>query len=302
MADTKTTALAALTAPHPLDTAMLVDVSDTSMAASGTNKATALGTLLGALTSNVISGLTLSNNTTDASNDIDIAAGVATVSDGSNWHLASLASTLVKRLDAAWAVGTNQGGLDTGSEASATWYHVWLIQRSDTGVVDVLFSTSATAPTMPTNYDRKRRIGAIYNDGSSVIRPFVQRQNLFLWKAMLNDVNAANPGTSAVLRVLSVPTGVEVVARFTFVLLDVTYGGSANYGYAVSPHLDDVAAGAFTSQVSTVGATATQVYSNSFVMAQTNTSAQVRTRISISDADIYVRINTDGWVDPRGND
>ena len=45
--------------------------------------------------------------------------------------------------------------------ANDTWYHVWLIKRADTGVVDALFSLSATAPTMPANYTRQppRRFG-----------------------------------------------------------------------------------------------------------------------------------------------
>jgi hypothetical protein len=58
-------------------------------------------------------------------------------------------------------LGTAAGALDTGAIANSTWYHVWLIERVDTGVVDVLFSLSATAPTMPANYTRKRRIGSM---------------------------------------------------------------------------------------------------------------------------------------------
>jgi hypothetical protein len=51
-------------------------------------------------------------------------------------------------------------------------YYVWLIRRSDTGVVDALFSESATAPTMPTNYDHKRLIGAVKTDSSSNVIDF----------------------------------------------------------------------------------------------------------------------------------
>src|SRR5262245_55992518 len=58
-------------------------------------------------------GLTLSNNAGDAVNDIDIAAGEASADDGS--AVMALAAALTKRSDAAWAVGTNQGGLDTGA-------------------------------------------------------------------------------------------------------------------------------------------------------------------------------------------
>ena len=106
-----------------------------------------------------IYGLTLSTNITDAANDIDIAVGEA-ASDAATPTLITLATPLVKRLDASWAVGTNQGMLDTGAVANSTYY-LWLIQRSDTSVVDVIASLSATTPTMPTNYDRKRAIGEV---------------------------------------------------------------------------------------------------------------------------------------------
>lgn len=105
-----------------------------------------------------INGLALTNNGSDATNDIDIASGSAG-SDGTTPVLMTLASALTKRLDASWAVGTGNGGLDTGAVSNATYY-VWLIQRSDTGVVDALFSLSSSSPTMPSNYDRKRRIGS----------------------------------------------------------------------------------------------------------------------------------------------
>lgn len=110
-----------------------------------------------------IYGLTLANNASDSTNDIDIAAGDC-ASDSGSPILMVLSSTLTKRLDAAWAVGSGNGGLDTGSVANVKYY-VWLIQRSDTGVVDALFSASGTSPTMPTNYDRKALIGSFGRSG-----------------------------------------------------------------------------------------------------------------------------------------
>lgn len=124
-----------------------------------------------------IAGLTCSNNGSDALNDIDVAAGVARAESDDDTLI--LTSAITKRLDASWVVGTNQGGLDTGAEASSTLYAVWLIKRPDTGVVDVLFSTSFTAPTMPTNYTKKRLIGAVYNDASSNLLAFVQQGDYF---------------------------------------------------------------------------------------------------------------------------
>lgn len=115
----------------------------------------------------ILNGLKLSTNVTDAANDIDIAAGSAVSDDGTT--LMTL-TAMTKRLDAGWSVGTGNGGLDTGSVANTT-YHIWLINRPDTNVTDVLFSTSATSPTMPANYTKKKRIGMVVRASATNARP-----------------------------------------------------------------------------------------------------------------------------------
>lgn len=67
-------------------------------------------------------------------------------------------------------------GLDTGSEASDTWYFVWLIKHTD-GTVSGLLSLSSTSPTLPAGYTKKRRLGSIRNDTGSDIIPFAQNGN-----------------------------------------------------------------------------------------------------------------------------
>ena len=140
------------------------------------------GFLLGALLKEGhIDGFITSNNATDGDHDIDFGAGTATVSDGTNYTIATTSSTITKQLDASWSVGSAAGGLDTGSIAADTWYHLWVIMRSDTHVVDFLFSVSATSPTMPTDYDFKRRIGAVLTDSSSNIIAYIQTGDIFKW-------------------------------------------------------------------------------------------------------------------------
>jgi hypothetical protein len=138
---------------------------------------------------NYIGGLITSNNGSDADHDIDIAIGSARSADNSdNLHLTT---ALTKQIDAAWAVGTNQGGLDTGSVAADTMYAIWLIKRPDTGIVDVLFSTSFTSPTMPANYTKKRLIAAIRTKaGSADIIAYLQSDNYFRYMGeQPQDVN-----------------------------------------------------------------------------------------------------------------
>jgi hypothetical protein len=74
---------------------------------------------------------------------------------------------------------TNAGvnGLDTGSEAVSTWYHIWAIAKAD-GTLDGLFSASATAPTLPAGYSYKCYLGAVYNNSSGNIVEFYQVDNI----------------------------------------------------------------------------------------------------------------------------
>jgi hypothetical protein len=82
-----------------------------------------------------IFGLMLANA---GSYGIEIAAGAARSSD--NAADIVLAGALTKQLDAAWAAGSGNGGLDSGAKAAGATYHAYAIKRSDTGVVDALFS------------------------------------------------------------------------------------------------------------------------------------------------------------------
>lgn len=246
-----------------------------------------------------LSGLTISRNATVTS--LDIAAGVAR--DDGNADFMNLASAITKSLNANWAVGTGEGGLDTGSKANSTWYHVFLIKRVDTGVVDALFSLSAASPTMPANYTLKRRIGSILTDSSGDIVAFSQNGDEFLWSAAVGDVNASSPGTSAVTRALTVPSGLSVWAKC---IIGVTNTNNANTCFARVSALDtdDEAPNVGTSQIPQAGALAGAV-THSYVEippVRTNTSGQVRSRVSLSNANVTFRITTLGWIDRRGRD
>lgn len=258
---------------------------------------TALSSTIAASLKGYLFGLTLSNNVTDPTNDIDIAAGAA-ASDGATAVVMTLAAALTKRLDAAWAVGTGNGGLDTGSIANTT-YHVWLIQRSDTGVVDALFSASATAPTMPTNYDRKRRIGSIVRAGATILG-FVQNGDKFDFKVQRADVSGVtNPGITAVLRTLSVPTGIIVEADITVAMLSTTTVTVYSFS-ATDPATTDTAPGGVFDLALATLSTAGTYYAVTKKRVTTNTSAQIRTRFGVSDANLSFSIITFGWIDTRG--
>lgn len=239
-------------------------------------------------------GLTLSNNGSDATNDIDIAVGSAR--DSTDAANIDLASALTKRIDASWAVGTNQGGLDgtesvAGTPDTSTWYHVWLIKRPDTGVVDVLFSESATAPTMPTNYTLKRRIGSVYNDSSGNIKAFTQNGDEFTWTAQTTDYSSTSSRADALLT-LTVPTGI-VVKPLVYALFVKGTGGDTymQMGLAAWGASSVVVA----RQEVALGWTISYP-----TWLRTNTSAQVYMSVTLTGTLSQCTVHSVGWIDTRG--
>jgi hypothetical protein len=93
---------------------------------------------------------------------------------------------------------TGEGGLDSSdSETSATWYYVYAIS-SDDGVtnLDIMLSTSLTAPTLPAGYTQFKRLGAVFNDGSSDLKNFHQENEFYYYSSptvVLNSNTATSP-------------------------------------------------------------------------------------------------------------
>lgn len=244
----------------------------------------------------------LGMSTAGGSATMTIAAGVA--ANSTNVALMTLAAAIAKTTS-AWAVGTGNGGLDTGAIANSTQYHFHLIQRLDTGVVDALISLSPTAPTMPANYTIFRRIGSMKTNGSAQWIAFSQVGDNFLLSASVLDVDAANPGTAAVSRTLSVPTGIQVDAVVQWMLVNAASGGVSDLQIS-SLDVTDEAPSVTVAPLATISGAAAASGWNGHPSAQattrTNTSAQVRSRLSFSDASVTLRGATLGWIDRRGRD
>lgn len=237
-----------------------------------------------------ISGLTLS--TAGSSTTFSVAAGEC--ADSTDTVMMQLAASLSKTTS-SWAVGSGNGGLDTGAIAINTWYHAYVIRRPDTGVVDSIVSLSPSAPTLPTNYTQYRRIGAMRTNASSQWTSFVQDGDLFQWLAPVLDVNGAIPGSSAVLRALSVPTGLNVTA---IINCRVVAGPSGEGIYFSDPAVTNLAASGTVAPLSQVGASA-NVDGYGQVTCRTDTSAQVRTRLAVGGTSAFYAA-TCGWYDTRG--
>jgi hypothetical protein len=268
---------------------------NSTKAASTAFVVTALAANAGTIPRGHLSGLTLS--TVGASTTFSVAAGQAVDSTAS---AAMSLSSPISKTTSAFVAGTGSGSLDTGSIAPNTWYHVWLI-AIPSGAVDVLVSLSASAPTMPGAYTLKRRIGSMKTNGFSQWTKFVQNGDNFIWDSPVADVGVVNPGTAAVTRTFSTPTGV-ITQAILFVVLVATSGNTDAPGacyisdLATSDSTPSASAGSFYAYA----AAASAFQLGGTVFCNTNTSSQARTRLQISAAGTSLNISTIGWNDSRG--
>lgn len=244
-----------------------------------------------------IAGLILSNDGTSPNTTLDIAAGMATSDDAATYMTLSAAFT---KTTGSWAAGSGNGALDTGSVAENTWYHVFEIERIDTQAVDILFSASATSPTLPPNYTKKRRIGSFKTAAASTnILGFLQVENAFFWQTPVLDVNSQllTANTPASFSLGSVPTGIRV--RPVITVLASLFGSSTGVD-VYSPDLPDNFAAGFSKigvEAASNGSSSLQAV-GAISDVYTNTSGQIRA-VSTGSSPTF-SIQTFGWVDPRG--
>lgn len=255
--------------------------------------------LTNSLPRNYLSGFGLSDTPAATPTKIDIAPGIA--QDAGQLGALSLAASITKDLSAAWAVGSNQGCLGpTVNRTVNTWYHVFIIKRTDTSVVDAYCDTNVNAANIPSPYTLYRRVGSIRTDGtgSGNIIQFSQNGPEFLWSTPIMDLVATAPASTAVQNAtLTVAPGVKVNALTNWVL---STAGINNQIYVSSYDTADLAPSLsatpmFTSQSYNTGNAIFAMPVN----VRTSTTATVRYRLLVNNA-AQVTAVTLGWIDSLG--
>ena len=244
-----------------------------------------------------IYGLTYSNNGSDATNDIDIAAGGCM--DATGVYFMRQAA-LTKQSDVAWAVGSAAGWLDTGTVGNSDYY-IWTIARSDTGVVDSLLSLSSTSPTMPANYDYKRLIGWLKRTGGTIVAFHtyeIEGGGLdFAWDSPTLDVNVANTlTTSRRTDAVKVPLNISTIAHLNVLLYDAS---SSWFAYITCPDTTDVAPSDSGAPLCTMyrGAIGTEVDD---LFVRTSSTGTIAARANLATVDLY-QVATLGFLWSRRN-
>lgn len=258
----------------------------------------AIGRKTGILPRGHIDGCILSNGT-DATNDINIAAGVCR--DSTNVVDITVAAMSGKQLDANWAPGAAAGMRNSAAGIANGTYHIYAVAKAD-GTQDIYAHTSATVATVITalqaesggeSYVYARRIGSIIRAGATILA-FTQRGDDFNLVTAVSDVFNATPGTNANTGVLaSVPNGIAVLADVSAV---VNAGGSIGL---ISALTDADGAPSVTSVPQFNFGSGTAGIPSGQIRVWTNTAQSIRYRVSTNDT---TGIMTRGWTDPRGKD
>lgn len=249
----------------------------------------------------VIYGLTYDNGT-DATNDLNINTGGCMDATGAYWM--TLATALGKQSDVAWAVGgttgTPLGGLDTGAAGNSDYY-IWLIARSDTGVVDALYSLSSTSPTMPASYDFKRLVGWFKRVAGTVVAFKTYETEgggiELLWTVPTLDVNLSNTLTTARRTdAVKVPLNFSTLALINVVAYD------ASTGYNIWLCCPDQTDAAPSETVAPLGniRSASAVYVSHQLMVRTSAAGLVASRADLATLDLY-NMSTMGFTWARRN-
>lgn len=236
-------------------------------------------------------GLTMSN-AADATNDITVDTGEA--KDEGHAAVLTLASAITKQIDAAWAVGTNAGGMNTGAVANNTWYEVHLIKRTDTGVVDAMFTTTANRATLPANYTLQRRIGWVRR-GTATNLAFTQVDDYFTLTTQINDVSATATATAAAVTVTVPPS---CVGRFR-----ITATSNASVNGPIVTVISEIVEGnvtpADTTGIGTIGyLDITGATAGHFELRVSATST-IEHDSSAATGSPTFDISTFGWIDAR---
>lgn len=140
-----------------------------------------------------------------------LSAGVSVTADEIAVENASNIYQTLRNVNLTIA-GTSSGvanGLDTGALAINTWYSVWVIWNGTTAAG--LLSLSTNAPTLPSGYTHKARVGWVRTDGTANKYPLAFKQigrNIQYVVAAGSNMAALPIMASGVLGNISGPTWV----------------------------------------------------------------------------------------------
>ena len=218
--------------------------------------------MVGPINKNIYATTNISSSANQTT--IKITADKLTVYDTSN-NFSVLSSVDVS--PAITASGAN--GLDTGSEATSTWYYYYVIYDGSTTAG--LLSASSSSPTMPSGYTYKKFIGAIYNQsGGDLVELYQKGGHCFtFYGTQLSHNNIGSGSPSANTQTAINPTAfIPPNADF----YKFRFQGDTGSTATVNIHFNS---GAFLRQSSATAASQHIGNSQNYIYTDSNSSTQL---------------------------
>lgn len=234
----------------------------------------------------------ISNNATDLTNDLDIAAGVAATDDAAPGMM--VWSAVTRQLDVAY--GTGNGGRFDSAIADGTW-HIFACTNGTLVAIGMSQSLNPTgAANYPSGYTKYRRLGSRVRISGAWRRVVQRGDRHMMLDALAQTGNPIATTTSAALLALSgIPTGIEVDALFEASYTSATVSAGALLS---SPIVNDSAPGAGNAGSNVGHIQVASQYTAGSLRLRTNTSGQIRHRAGAS-GNLYIAVH--GWFDDRGS-
>lgn len=187
------------------------------------------------------SGLRIANNVGTPNTLLDVTAQAVMANSSGVIINRSVVATLNTGLGTAISTA---GGMDGEPVGTSQWIYVWVIDNGSAS--NTLGSTSSTAPTLPSGYTYKCRVGSVRVDGGgNLLRTFqqgIQVQYVETASTIIplidNGVKGTYSATSPVLVGASILTIVPTTAIRITVLGTGTYQGNGPHNLEVAPTTD----------------------------------------------------------------
>ena len=255
-----------------------------------------------------ISGLLWQNNSGDATNDIDIAAG--SCRDSTN-TVDIVCAAMTKQLDANWAVGTNAGMRNSAAAITDTDYYIYAVSTAP-GVQDYYAHTSATIATVITAlqaesggsaYVYARMIGWIKRVAGTIVAFKTYETEGggidLLWSAPTLDINVANTlTTSRRTDAVKVPLNFSTEANLNVLIDDATTQSST---WICCPDQTDAAPSTSAAPLSNIPQASGAIrFGSTALRVRTSATGTIAARSTLATVDLYA-VSTMGFRWARRN-
>lgn len=202
----------------------------------------------------------------------------------------NLATTIVKTTS-AFAAGTNNGGM-ADAVTPNSWYYTFVVRNTTTSVLDIIFTSNRTTPTVPSGWEIVNYIGAIHINGTNNITRFTRNDKEFrLDPAVETYALTAASGTVHTVPLL-VPDQISLVAHFSSTLVRgaATW---AQYNYIIPTGTTPIPASPLH-YCTRIGNNAQASYASRLVLKNQNTLDFMCTS---GGGGHTLRVFTAGWTD-----